>query len=41
MMLLRYDGVKQALAEAYRNTVSQLIQILKNDTPMSFAPFVY
>jgi hypothetical protein len=40
-MLLSYEGVHQVLAEAYRSTVSRLIQNLKNDTPMSFAPFVY
>jgi len=40
-MLVSYDGVQMALAEAYRNTVSALIQNLQAGTPTAFVPFTY
>ncbi len=40
-MLVSYGGVQVALVEAYRNTVSALIQNLQAGTPPSFTPFVY
>ena len=40
-MSVSYGGVQVALIEAYRNTVSTLIQNLQAGTPLSFTPFVY
>jgi hypothetical protein len=36
-----YQGAQITLAEAYKNTVSSLIQNLQADKPLSFTPFVY
>ena len=36
-----HQGAQITLVEAYRNTVSMLIQNLQAGTPLSFAPFVY
>jgi CRISPR/Cas system-associated endonuclease Cas1 len=36
-----HQGAQITLVEAYRNTVSTLIQNLQAGTPLSFAPFVY
>jgi hypothetical protein len=40
-MLVSYQGEKIALVDAYRTTVSKLIQNLRGSTPMSFTPFAY
>jgi hypothetical protein len=40
-MLVSYGGTQVALLEAYRNTVSTLMQDLQAGTPLSFTPFVY
>jgi hypothetical protein len=40
-MPVSYEGVELALMDAYRNTVSKLIQNLRDGTPMSFTPFAY
>jgi len=40
-MIASYDGKQLMLMEAYRNTVSTLIQNLQAGTPQSFTPFAY
>jgi hypothetical protein len=39
--LVSYEGMQFTLAEAYRDTVSGLIQNLRAGTALSFTPFVY
>ncbi len=40
-MRVSYGGAQVALVEAYRSTVSKLIQNLQAGTPTSFVPFAY
>ncbi len=40
-MVVSYEGTQVKLEEAYRRTVSALIQNMQNGTPLLFSPFTY